>query len=633
MALKSEVLEEQEYALHHLVKISHERGDKYRFDQFGGLMEALVNKLLETSSFFYDADWKPSFDQDEQSLNLAVLDALRGTPDLLARLRRAKRRRARDKVETDDATQRLRLISEAGLVVRNLVMLDENAEYVLKYPPTIDALTIVLNLPDDPSIIEVKHYALEIVEQVAKFMPPDRNDTLLTTIMTVACSSDRGVILTSLRAISRIGTRLDHVTPLPPCPLQVVHRLNEWLLIEDQDLRSAVLDVLYRYTATVGNIETMLRQLDVESLVRQLARLLQYGARHEETQEILRTSQPLPPPQEPHPAPPSDQQIIPRISSDHVDMLLNYEEPERSSQWLRACFYEDVTGEITQIALWQAYQIPFTPHSSSRPLLPAKDFITNVSTTFAHATAQVINGDQPKFIIKGIRPREIPVDPKGKPFMRCHWVLEEDQADTETKAGDECPEFATTASKMWEHVINMHLKIPKNDDGKFDPSAVSAERKATCGWSGCTRFRQDQPSSGPASASPVFEVGMHIKTHLPDTSNMHSQRSKHNVTSLKPQPGRKSQNAPSTRSWSSDTTMHDEKFEATGLPLTACLVLRNLARNIPKTPFAQERREAQGSVVQPLFAPVMPYLYRVLAYNRALADYLSVLLRLVESDS
>lgn len=48
--------------------------------------------------------------------------------------------------------------------------------------------------------------------------------------------------------------------------------------------------------------------------------------------------------------------------------------------------------------------------SQSKLLLPARDFIINISTTFTSATPQVINGSNPKFIIRGIVPRKVLVD-------------------------------------------------------------------------------------------------------------------------------------------------------------------------------------------------------------------------------
>ena len=61
LSLQSGIPDEEQYALHHLVKISHERGDKYRFDQFPGLAEALVKKVLQVTGLFYDVGWEVSY--------------------------------------------------------------------------------------------------------------------------------------------------------------------------------------------------------------------------------------------------------------------------------------------------------------------------------------------------------------------------------------------------------------------------------------------------------------------------------------------------------------------------------------------------------------------------------------------
>jgi len=63
-ALKSGIPAEQAYALHHLVKISMERGDKYRFEGFPGLAEGLIEKVLEVSSLFYKVDWEIKYTED-----------------------------------------------------------------------------------------------------------------------------------------------------------------------------------------------------------------------------------------------------------------------------------------------------------------------------------------------------------------------------------------------------------------------------------------------------------------------------------------------------------------------------------------------------------------------------------------
>lgn len=336
---------------------------------------------------------------------------------------------------------------------------------------------------------------------------------------------------------------------------------------------------------------------------------------------------------------------------------------------LRTCFEEDPTGEITQITLWGAYNQAFNDVMQAQPhhkmLMPAKDFITNVSSTFPGATAQVlqISTTQQKYTIRGIRPRSVPVDPIGRrPYMRCQWqapALLNGHADTKHSAAiTECGEYAPTAKQMWEHVLSAHLKVPRDDTGKWlletkpdismtNGEATSPTLRYNCYWGGCTHF---DPVTGSASA---YEVGQHLKTHLPDASSKSAQRQKHNRTpsnstlltisaqlnyaqmqstgmglglsNPQPQPSLK---------WMNTAT--DERSDAAGLPLASVLVLRNLARQMAKLEGPGEpvdRRvsiSSDGSIqgeegdswVKRVFAPVKDQLYFVMAHNITLREYM-----------
>lgn len=321
---------------------------------------------------------------------------------------------------------------------------------------------------------------------------------------------------------------------------------------------------------------------------------------------------------------------------------------------MRACFEEDPGGEITQIALWQAYQLPFTPYSNQRPLLPAKDFITNVSTTFSKAAAQVIQGTQPKFVIKGIKARKVPVDQKGKRFMRCLWRNNEINGtgapDNESSKTDarECGGFALSGRAMWEHIVTTHLGLAKDADGKyqFHPS-----KECSCRWSTCQHF----DGVAPENRNP-FAVGMHVKTHLPDASDRAYQRSKHNQALDADQKVSQAAMAAASlgkRTWQTRNTAVDERSDAAGLPLTSVLVLRNLATQIPRTPSAEmtvpRRRSSQGLVhgagdgadgsvtstlglMQRYFEPVREQLFEVMGCNSSLKDYLPGLMRLIDGN-
>jgi len=633
-ALRSKQPDEEAYALHHLVKISHERGDKYRFDQFPGLAEALIAKVIDVGSLFYDVAWDISYSEDDLD-QAHVLNGLSSTQDLLTRIQALPTLDVHDELLPEETAKALNMINEAALIIRNMVMLKENAMFAAMIPSVRDLIVIVLTLPKHPTVVELQHYALEIAEQLTKYWVLSAQDPLYRVLLAQVDSDDRGQIITSLRALARIAMNLEATNKLTDVPVKTLRSICDWLLIEDEDLRIACLDFLYLFTGFPDNVETLAHEVDIEGVVNQLVRMLQYGAiAFEERRSASKPSK-------------SSQQTdtAPKLSSAIIEHLVSLEEPERSSRWLKTCFEEDPTGEITQIQLWSAYNTAFSEvvnnnPSTFRALMPAKDFITNVSTTFAGASAQVLTvGGQPKYTIRGIRPRSVPVDPSTKrPYMRCCWHPPSKlNGFTDTKHSTiniECGEFASGARAMWEHIVSVHLDIPRDQEtGQWllepkpdidmeNGDAVSATKpqKYSCHWGGCTHFQSDGTES-------AFVAGQHIKTHLPDTSIKQAIHAKHNRTPSESRPltssaqvqhenfqpqfgkpvglssfglsgrhnntertgdrGRSEreqpphQPAPNIRYYNTAT---DEAQDAAGLPLSSVLVLRNLARQLNKIP-------------------------------------------------
>ncbi|KAF2449398.1 hypothetical protein P171DRAFT_469459 [Karstenula rhodostoma CBS 690.94] len=644
-ALRSKEPEEEAYALHHLVKISHERGDKYRFDQFPGLAEALIEKIIQAASLYFDVQWEVSYVEDEFD-QPNILNGLSGTEDLLRRIQSLETLDRRDDLLPDEDAKSLNMINEAALIFRNMGMLQENAFLVSTIPLTKDLLVILLNLPNHPTTNELQHYALEILEQTTKFWYMEPQSPLYQSLLAQVDCDDRGKIITSLRALGRIAMNLEATNKLTGAPTKVLKSICDWLLVEDEDLRIACLDFLYIFTGFPDNVQILVDEIDVEVLVSQLVRLLQSGAQaFEERRNSPKTSKST-----------SHAEDAPKLSSAIIEQLVTLDEPERSSQWLRTCYEEDPTGEITQIQLWTAYNAAFSDmmlnNASYKQLMPAKDFITNVSTTFVGAQAQVITTTSPpKYTIKGIRPRSVPVDPATKkPYLRCCWhppsLLNGVSDSKHSSAKMECGEFASGVKAMWEHVVSSHLKVPRDETGKWlleqkpdidmengDAISTSKPPKYFCHWGGCTHF----DSAGTESA---YEAGQHIKTHLPDTSLLHAIHAKHNRTPSSSSPLTSSAQvrhenfqpqfsqpvglgslgmgarhnekygygdrpvstaqmlaqtpAPNFRYYN---TVTDETSDAAGLPLSSILVLRNLARQLGKLPPPSSVHEIPDSPV------------------------------------
>ncbi|RDL37043.1 ARID-like protein [Venustampulla echinocandica] len=601
-ALRSGIPAEQDYALHHLVKISMERGDKYRFESFPGLAEALIEKLLEVSSLFYEVDWHVSYAEDGSMTSRNTLNGVDGTPDILQTIAQLPKLDVNDNVLPAGFNDALLQINEAALTMRNMVMLEDNAHYVSEMAPLRDMLCIALNLPNHDSLVELKHYALDITEQITKYLPSDETDPLYISLLVQLQSEDLGAILTSLRAISRISMNLEENNLLKGVPVAGIQNILDWTILNDEELVHACLDFLYQYTAVVENVDFLITELQVEPLINQLVRLLAHGVKIHEKEfsrgPEFKKEAPL--------------QIAP-LPKELLAQLLKLDEPERSSQWLRCLFEEDSDESITQIALWQAYQAQFMPTTieTGRQLLPAAEFIKNVSTTFGEkATAQVQSGPVQKFIIKGIRMRSVPVDFFEEEYSKCLWKVQPGH-------GSYCGEFFMSPEEMYKHMLQDHIHAQLLPDGKFDNTQ---EGQYVCQWDSCSRFKT-------APATKLAQLGQHIKVHLPPRPSAASRGSNEHG----PPPSKKLKpsyilSSPKQK-FKYETTAVDERQFAAGVPLSAVLVLRNLARNLPKTEAEETAQKTDGiSWVDRLFRPVVPRLYEVMSHNRALVEYMTDLL-------
>ncbi|KAM7224162.1 hypothetical protein V8F06_000635 [Rhypophila decipiens] len=667
-ALRSGIRAEQAYCLFHLVKISYERGDKYKFSQFQGLAEGLTEFALEVGSLFYHVNWTVSNDPEFGDGSIGELDGINGSSDILERIAQLKRKDIQDNLQSAEFTDHLTLIHEAVLTIRNMAMLQENAWFLSDYPTLKDLLCILLHLPELDLVVELKHSALDIAEQITPFLILDSDDPLYQTLLAQLRSSDRGFILTSLRAIGRISMSHAETNQLSGVPPDILQKLMDWLLLNDDELMDACLDFLYQYTAVVANMETLLQATNVEHLVMQLVRLLSHNAKRVTREIIVNDAQvEFDRPSE---------NVIP-IPRDLLERLLGMEEPERCYTWIRCFFEEDPDSQITQIAIWQAYNAAFLEplKRKNRPMINAAEFIRNINTVYQTAGAQIVKSDQEgqKFVIKGIRPRPSPINPERQPYFRCLWTR-----DSNGEAA-RCNGWHLTAKTMYEHILTDHLRETRNaEDNKFP----NKEGTYVCSWDTCTKYPTPTKLH-------LLQLMTHIKTHLkteearqrhlavsqqadaPTPAGLgpgHPQHHPNNPNRRLPTPRVIKPAKTITLTYEETASVRDErnpngKPQAAGIPLSAALILRNIARNVVKTESeeallkkqarikdrstdtssSQTRNDIVGQMEmmvdreggwsEKLFRPVMARLWEIFIENWLLAPHLHSLFELLDANS
>lgn len=603
-SLRSGIPSEQAFALHHLVKISFERGDKFKFESFLGLAEGLIEKGLEIASLFYHIDLELDYTGGDDGSNDAVLDGVHGTRDILSRIEKFQRRATFDHLQPEYFADLLVRITEAVLTIRNMVMLHENAIYMAEVYPLKDLLCVILQLPRLEMLVEIKHFALDIAEQLTPWLVLDSEDPLYQSLLSQLDSSDRGTILTALRAISRISMNLEATNKLQKVPAVVLQSIITWLLLNDEELMDACLDFLYQYTAVVPNVESLLGSVDMEQAIPHLVRLLAHGSKRIRESYIL----------EPERKVGASEHVV-LLPQDLQDRLSGTEEPQRCFNWLTSLFEEDPESHITQIAIWQAYQSSFS--GKSRNTLSAADFIRNVSHVFVNARAQIIRGpgEAQRFIIEGIRARTVPLDYETKEeYARCQWA-----AGGTPYSRQRCGAFFPGGEKLWQHIVTQHMEQSPGEDGKF----ADAELEVACKWGDCRKYTQPTPMK-------LSQLTRHLKTHVstPVKRGLSDSTSDVPVKKLK-----KSYLVPAktmTITWEKTLTTPDERNpridRAAGIPLSAVLVLRNIARNVVKTESQETLLQSEetggetGGWNEKLFRPVTPRLFEVMTENAAMVS-------------
>ncbi|KAJ5129584.1 uncharacterized protein N7515_005623 [Penicillium bovifimosum] len=604
--LQSGIPDEVDFALYHLVQISNQRWDKFKFEGFPLLAETLMQKALDITQLCTGVKWEFQYDPRKPIDRVNVLNSLHGTRDILDKISKIPVNLADDGLETDEFNHQLRNIKEATLVLRNMVLLRENAYYVSRYAKGLlrDFLVIIINAPNQPRLNEIKNDALDIAEEVTKFLRTDPEDPLWISLVKCLDSTDRAHVVRALWALTHFGTELDDadanraMDSLTKPTLQQMYYLT--LLDLDKDLLSGALDFWYQYTLSQDNIETLMDIVNFPIVfVPRMVALLTYEARPTKKETVLQEEKVAPPPTD-----------IPRVSPELLEKLMELSEPQRSSQWLRCCFIEDAECEITQIALWQAYQSRFAdPRVNGGGVLPAAEFIKNVSNTFTNAQAQVINGPgtATKFIIKGIRPLETAHTFEGFPYCYCRW------ADN-SKPSKMCQRAFTSPTDLRNHVFGDHMNLePTETPGqyKLDPAETPIH---TCQWDNCVRFRASNASANTST------VAGHVAAHLPEDRPADAQPALAKRVVLQERIVRK---------WYYMDTPINEKAEPFGVAYKAALVLRNIARGLPARTTSQ-----YGGLTwkKACFTSQRPKIVEVWDRNRALRKELTELIMVIEKE-
>jgi chromatin structure-remodeling complex subunit RSC9 len=185
-----------------------------------------------------------------------------------------------------------------------------------------------------------------------------------------------------------------------------------------------------------------------------------------------------------------------------------------------------------------------------------------------------------------------------------------------------CLTWLASPEKMWEHILTHHLGVtPDPEDKVF--KRVTGEY--TCTWAACQKY------SVPTKMD-LFVFAAHVKLHMVQAYGTYHNQPKKPSRQVIPA---------KTISFSGETTAvaprdpnnPNAPVTAGGIPLSATLVLRNIARNVVKTDAHEELVKTEGETKgwnERLFRALRPRLYEVMADNRLLAPHIASLLQTID---
>ena len=96
---------------------------------------------------------------------------------------------------------------------------------------------------------------------------------------------------------------------------------------------------------------------------------------------------------------------VPHNPVNLCEELLAFPEPDRASRWLKYRFEESPADHVAQVTAWRAYQNSFNGDVA----ILATEFVKLFATVFRTAEVQVTGCPQRRFLIKGVRPKKVPV--------------------------------------------------------------------------------------------------------------------------------------------------------------------------------------------------------------------------------
>ncbi|KAI8077744.1 uncharacterized protein BX664DRAFT_367263 [Halteromyces radiatus] len=162
-------------------------------------------------------------------------------------------------------------------IIRNFSFLDNNIRHLAHHDTLRHYLMTGITLSPSSQFAELTRQCLDILENIApQVIVHSPDDPYLVAMSYLLLSNDRALILGAIRSLTRVAVTEVNERVLCIPKVDLMERLFQLLLVDDEELVAATLEYFYQYTSLRGDFGTQLVKTYPGNLMGLLTGFLSY---------------------------------------------------------------------------------------------------------------------------------------------------------------------------------------------------------------------------------------------------------------------------------------------------------------------------------------------------------------------
>ncbi|KAI8141943.1 hypothetical protein BJV82DRAFT_616529 [Fennellomyces sp. T-0311] len=407
-------------------------------------------------------------------------------------------------------------------ILRNFSFLETNVRRIAHHDRLRQMLMMGIALPPDSQYAELSRHCLDILENIApQVIVNGPADPYILTMIFLLFTNDRALILGAIRSLTRVGVTEINERVLGTGNPDTIKRMSQLLYLDDEEMTAATLEYFYQCSSLNGNFSSVLVKSYPGNLIGLLTGYLSYkSVLAPKSSSLNATIHGIPQTQAGTGGKNKSQApTIPDLTDyAHLD------EPYRCLGWLKEKLVKAGLDDKMELKdIFAQYKELF---GTEKPL-GLKEFYTVLKIAFPQpppVEAAVASGQMDDLVLQNVKY----APSKSAEELKCKWA--------------ECSQQFETEEDLHKHITEAHLQHKEEameEDGKENEPGYK------CQWLACNR------SGFKDKAAAVH----HLRTHFGKVAKRSKKRPDFMI----------------------DKIPVDDS-EVSGVPLTAALLLRNLAK-------------------------------------------------------